>query len=70
MLVALILVAELERVDQPDERYQERAEEEHNGFLLDNSEIVFIIIFILESFNKDGHDGGCEEHTQGILEGE
>jgi hypothetical protein len=53
----------LEGINKPDKGYQKSTKEEHDGLFLDDSEVVFVIVMVLEGFHEDGHDGSCEEHT-------
>lgn len=63
VLVAGVDVAELQGVDGPDEGDKEGAEYEHDGFFLNHTKIVLVVVLELQGLNQDSHEGGCEEHT-------
>lgn len=61
---------DLEGVDQPEQRDKEGVEEEHDSLLLDDPVGMRVVVFVLDGFDSEGHDGGGEEQTKTVLEGE
>lgn len=58
------------RVRQPKQRNKEGVHGEHDGFLLNNSEIVLIDIMKADVFDEEGHNSGCKEETKSVLDTE
>lgn len=61
---------DLEGVDQPEQRDEEGVEEEHYSLLLDDPVGMRVVVFVLDGFDSEGHDGGGKEQTETVLEGE
>lgn len=63
-------VADMPGVEQPYEGSEEGIEEEHDGLLLDDSILVRVDVVELDVLDQQRHDGGGEEQSQHVLEGE
>jgi len=70
LFVSLVYMIELKRINSPNKGNEECTKEKHDGFLLNHTEIMFIVIFEFHCLYCNSHHSSCEKHAHCILKSE